>query len=98
MGIDVWSLDTVQFSNHTQYPQWTGSEHLTDIVNGISKIQQLKQRNAVLTGYIGSAEQGKAIIEIFRQIKTINPAVWYFYDPVMGHACRKRLHCRSWCG
>lgn len=38
MGIDVWPLNTVQFSNHTQYPQWTGSvmppEHLTDIVNG----------------------------------------------------------------
>jgi len=90
MGIDVWPLNTVQFSNHTQYPQWTGSvmppEHLTDIVNGIAKIHQLKHCDAVLTGYIGSAEQGKAIVDIVKQIKISNPAACYFCDPVMGHA------------
>ncbi|HGJ5859624.1 MAG TPA: pyridoxal kinase PdxY [Arsenophonus nasoniae] len=90
LGIDVWPLNTVQFSNHTQYPQWTGSvmssEHLTDIVNGIAKIHKLKHCDAVLTGYIGSAEQGKAIVDIVRQTKITNPAAWYFCDPVMGHA------------
>ena len=24
MGINVWPLNTVQFSNHTQYGRWTG--------------------------------------------------------------------------
>ena len=24
LGINVWPLNTVQFSNHTQYKQWTG--------------------------------------------------------------------------
>ncbi|WGL97096.1 pyridoxal kinase PdxY [Arsenophonus sp. aPb] len=90
LGIDVWPLNTVQFSNHTQYPQWTGNvmspEHLTDIVNGIAKIHKLKHCNAVLTGYIGSAEQGKAIVDIVRQTKITNPTAWYFCDPVMGHA------------
>lgn len=52
----------------------------------IAKIHQLKHCDAVLTGYIGSAEQGKAIIDIVKQIKISNPAACYFCDPVMGHA------------
>lgn len=24
LGVDVWALNTVQFSNHTQYGKWTG--------------------------------------------------------------------------
>ncbi len=25
LGVNVWPLNTVQFSNHTQYGHWTGS-------------------------------------------------------------------------
>ncbi|EKT57416.1 pyridoxal kinase PdxY [Providencia sneebia] len=89
MGVDVWPLNTVQFSNHTQYPQWTGSvypaQHLVDIVDGLAKIHKLEICNAVLSGYIGSAEQGNSILSIVKQVKSANPEAIYFCDPVMGH-------------
>jgi len=89
MGANVWPLNTVQFSNHTQYGHWTGSvmpaSHLTDIARGIGDIDRLKTCNAVLSGYLGSAEQGEAILEIVRMVKAANPDAWYFCDPVMGH-------------
>lgn len=89
MGANVWPLNTVQFSNHTQYGHWTGTvmpaTHLTDIVRGIAAIDRLKTCDAVLSGYLGSAEQGEQILDIVRQVKAANPDAWYFCDPVMGH-------------
>ncbi len=89
MGVNVWALNTVQFSNHTQYPQWRGCvmppEHLAEIVQGIGEINKLASCNAVLSGYIGSAEQGNDILNIVDQVKKANPDAWYFCDPVMGH-------------
>ena len=78
LGANVWPLNTVQFSNHTQYGQWTGCvmppSHLTDIVQGIANIDQLKRCDAILSGYLGSAEQGEHILGIVRQVKAANPA------------------------
>ncbi|EOC0055328.1 pyridoxal kinase PdxY [Cronobacter turicensis] len=89
LGANVWPLNTVQFSNHTQYGRWTGAvmppSHLTEIVQGIAAIGQLSRCDAVLSGYLGSAEQGEHILEIVRQVKTANPQAKYFCDPVMGH-------------
>ncbi|ELY4663583.1 pyridoxal kinase PdxY [Cronobacter muytjensii] len=89
LGANVWPLNTVQFSNHTQYGQWTGAvmppSHLTEIVQGIAAIGQLSRCDAVLSGYLGSAEQGEQILEIVRQVKAANPKAKYFCDPVMGH-------------
>lgn len=74
MGVNVWPLNTVQFSNHTQYAQgWTGcvmsAEHITEIVDGIDKIDQLTRCDAVLSGYLGSAEQGKRILDVVKKSK-----------------------------
>ncbi|KAA1186703.1 pyridoxal kinase PdxY [Photorhabdus heterorhabditis] len=89
MGVNVWPLNTVQFSNHTQYAQWKGcvmpAGHLTEVVQGIEEIEQLKSCNAVLSGYIGSPEQGNHIIDIVKRVKAANSDAWYFCDPVMGH-------------
>lgn len=89
LGANVWPLNTVQFSNHTQYGHWTGTvmpaTHLTDIARGIGDIDRLKTCDAVLSGYLGSAEQGEAILEIVTMVKAANPDAWYFCDPVMGH-------------
>ena len=89
LGANVWPLNTVQFSNHTQYGQWTGCvmppAHLTELVQGIAAIDQLKRCDAVLSGYLGSAEQGEHILGVVRQVKAANPQAKYFCDPVMGH-------------
>lgn len=90
IGVEVWPLNAVQFSNHTQYPAgWKGMvmppEHLVEVVDGIAAIGKLGECDAVLTGYIGSAQQGAAIMEIVAKVKAANPQAWFFCDPVMGH-------------
>lgn len=89
LGIDVWALNTVQFSNHTQYGKWTGmvipKEQIGEIVQGIDNIGELHQCDAVLSGYIGSAEQVEEIIKAFHKVKERNPKAIYLCDPVMGH-------------
>ena len=89
MGVNVWPLNTVQFSNHTQYGQWTGiampAGHLKDVVQGIDNIHHLTHCDAVLSGYLGSAEQGQEILDLVLQVKERNPKAVYFCDPVMAH-------------
>lgn len=89
LGVNVWPLNTVQFSNHTQYRQWTGAvmpaSHLTEIVDGVDAISELENCDAILSGYMGSPEQGNAIIEIVKKVKAANPNAIYICDPVMGH-------------
>jgi pyridoxine kinase len=89
MGANVWPLHTVQFSNHTQYGKWTGMvippEQISQIPLGIAAIEQLGSCDAVLSGYIGSAEQGEHILSAVRQVKAANPNALYHCDPVMSH-------------
>ncbi len=88
LGVNVWPLDTVQFSNHTQYGHWTGTGidavQLQDLVDGIGAIGVLPRCDAVLSGYLDTPEQGRAVIEIVKSVKAANPHAWYFCDPVMG--------------
>ncbi|WP_263263656.1 pyridoxal kinase PdxY [Pseudomonas sp. RIT-PI-S] len=90
IGVNVWPLNTVQFSNHTQYGQWTGdvlpAQQIPELVRGIATIGELGNCDAVLSGYLGSSEQGKAILEVVAAVKAANPRALYICDPVMGHA------------
>ena len=89
LGVNVWPLNTVQFSNHTQYGKWTGSvqppTELTDIAEGIAAIDALDRCDAVLSGYLGSEEQGAAVLDVVAKVKAANPNALYCCDPVMGH-------------
>ncbi|MDD9196113.1 pyridoxal kinase PdxY [Aliivibrio sp. S3MY1] len=90
MGMEVWPINTVQFSNHTQYQQgWKGiampAGHISELVDGLSAIEATYGCDAVLSGYLGSAAQGQEIITAVQKIKQDNPNAIYFCDPVMGH-------------
>jgi len=89
LGVNVWPLNTVQFSNHTQYGQWAGEvlapAQIPALVEGIATIGELGNCDAVLSGYLGSAAQGRAILEVVRRVKAANPHALYLCDPVMGH-------------
>lgn len=89
IGVNVWPLNTVQFSNHTQYKQWTGEvlapQQIPALIEGIAGIGELGQCDAVLSGYMGSAAQGRAILTGVARIKAANPRALYLCDPVMGH-------------
>jgi len=94
LGLNVWPLNTVQFSNHMQYGHWAGSaidaEQMSALVDGIGAIGVLPRCDAVLSGYLGTPEQAAAVIEIVRAVKAANPHARYFCDPVMGNleGCR----------
>lgn len=88
MGFEVWPIHTVQFSNHTQYPQgWTGraftADDIRELVRGLANIGALEKCQAVLTGYQGSAEQCLAVEETVQQVKQANREALYVCDPVM---------------
>lgn len=90
MGVEVWPINTVQFSNHTQYLQgWQGMvmpvDHIKNLVDGLASIQSLVKCDAVLSGYLGSATQGNEVLYAVEQVKKHNPDALYFCDPVMGH-------------
>lgn len=89
LGVNVWPLNTVQFSNHTQYKQWTGlvlpAKQILELVQGIEAIGELASCNAILSGYLGTAEQGREILAVVKHIKALNPKAIYLCDPVMGH-------------
>ncbi|MUG29826.1 pyridoxal kinase PdxY [Aeromonas salmonicida] len=90
MGMEVWPVNTVQFSNHTQYNQgWQGmvmpDGHIRQLITGLADIGVLGQCDALLSGYLGSAEQGEEILAAVARLKALNPNALYFCDPVMGH-------------
>lgn len=90
MGIEVWPINTVQFSNHTQYREgWQGMRmpdgHISELMTGLTDIGVLGQCDALLSGYLGSAEQGEEILAAVAHLKALNPRALYFCDPVMGH-------------
>jgi len=89
IGIEVLPLNTVQFSNHTQYPSFTGkvleSGQITSLAEGIDNIGKLAKINGVVSGYLGSKAQGREILAVVNKIKQLNPQAIYLCDPVMGH-------------
>ncbi len=88
LGFEVWPVHTVQFSNHTGYPGWTGrvfeAEHVAELVRGIAERGVLGDCEAVLSGYLGSAAVGAEIAGAVTEVKAANPAALYVCDPVMG--------------
>lgn len=92
IGIEVWPVHTVQFSNHTGYGEWTGRVFeaglIREVVAGIAKRGVLGECNGVLSGYIGSAEIGAAILEAVEAVRRANPAARYCCDPVIGDVGR----------
>ncbi len=88
MGFEVWAIHTVQFSNHTGYGAWKGMilppEHIAEIVEGLSERGALASCDAVLSGYMGSAQTAEAILSAVARVREANPKALYCCDPVMG--------------
>jgi pyridoxine kinase len=88
LGAEVWSINTVQFSNHTGYGDWTGQvysgESVRDLVDGIAARDVLRHCDAVLSGYMGDAAIGAAILHAVERVRQANPNAIYCCDPVIG--------------
>ena len=92
MGVEVWPVHTVQFSNHTGYGQWLGrvfdAGMIREVVGGIEKHGVLGECDGVLSGYMGGAEIGAAILDAVATVKRANPSAKYCCDPVIGDVGR----------
>jgi pyridoxine kinase len=92
LGCEVWPVDTVQFSNHTGYGAWKGEVFpaalIDAVVEGIAERGALASCDGVLSGYLGSAEIGAAILRAVGRVKAANPGAVYCCDPVIGNRRR----------
>lgn len=88
LGAEVWAVNTVQFSNHTGYGAWRGqvfgAQLVRDCVQGIAERGAFARCDAVLSGYMGDAGIGEAILDAVAQVKAANPAALWCCDPVLG--------------
>ncbi len=92
MGVEVWPIHTVQFSNHPGYEQWQGRVYdaglIRELVGGIEQRGVLGECDGVLSGYMGGADIGAAILDAVATVKRANPSAKYCCDPVIGDVGR----------
>jgi pyridoxine kinase len=88
LGVEVWPIHTVQFSNHTGYSSWRGrafdADLIRDLVRGVGERGAFAHCDGVLSGYVGSPEIGEAILDAVGQVKQANSRSLYCCDPVLG--------------
>ena len=88
LGAEVWAINTVQFSNHTGYGHWTGDvfsgAQVRALLDGIAARGVLPECDAVLSGYVGDAAIGEAILDAVARVRSANPRALYCCDPVIG--------------
>ncbi|KAK1754914.1 pyridoxal kinase [Echria macrotheca] len=93
LGCDVAALNTVQFSNHTGYGQWTGSkvsaQEISDLFRGL-KQSYLDDFDMMLSGYVPGAEALEAVGRIAKELRDVSRenqkpgSFFWVLDPVMG--------------
>ena len=92
LGVEVWPVHTVQFSNHTGYGQWRGrifdGASVDEVVQGIDDRGVLGGCDAVLSGYLGSSDVGHAVVGAVARVRAANPHAVYCCDPVIGDVGR----------
>ena len=90
LGVEVWPVHTVNFSNHTGYGAWRGPlmdpGDVADVITGIGEREAFAEVDAVLSGYQGGEGIGATILEAVGAVKAANPDAIYACDPVMGNA------------
>src|SRR5499426_2213200 len=92
IGVEVWPIHTVQFSNHTGYGSWKGrvfdAGMINEVMAGIEQRGVLGECDGILSGYMGSADIGGAILDAVSTVRRANPRAKYCCDPVIGDVGR----------
>ena len=88
LGYEVWPVDTVRFSNHPGHGGFQGrassATELAELIQGLAAGNWLGQVDALLTGYMGAADQGPVIADAWARISAANPRAIWALDPVIG--------------
>jgi pyridoxine kinase len=87
-GIDVVAVPTTLLSNRPGYPSIRGrmleAELVADLLRGIEERGAVENASMILSGYLGSAEIASVVAGFVTRAKTLNPALRYTLDPVLG--------------
>ena len=88
LGHTVWPIDTVTFSNHPAHGSFRGSSNpareIDELVQGLHERGLFSACDGLLSGYLGTAEAGAAILNAAALVRDASPASLWCCDPVMG--------------
>lgn len=88
LGIEVWPVHTVSYSNHPGHGRFRGAaarpDALAEIVDGLDALGVLGECDAVLSGYLGDPGTVAVVADAVSRAKMQNPEALYCLDPVLG--------------
>lgn len=92
LGVEVYPVLTVHYSNTTAYGTWRGpvlsADDVRAVVQGIDEREALPGVDGILTGYQGSPAIGEVVLDTVALVRERNPKALYCCDPVMGDVGR----------
>ncbi len=87
-GLEVAAVPTALLSNHPHYPTIHGRvlepELLAALLQGVEERGLTDSARIIVTGYLGSADNGRVVAEFVARARRRNPRLLYICDPVMG--------------
>jgi pyridoxine kinase len=88
LGFEVWRVDTVIFSNHPAHGRHQGrvvaSGEVAALLSGIEALGLWPHCDAVLSGYLGTADTGPVVTDAVTRIRAAHKDTLYLCDPVIG--------------
>lgn len=88
LGVRVMQLPTTLLGRRPDHgPPGGGpipAETLASLIDGLAEDRLLGEIDAVLTGYLGDAEQVGVVLDAVSRIKAANPRATFVCDPVLG--------------
>ncbi len=88
LGVEVWPIHTVMFSNHPGYGTFRGratdAAQIRELVEGLVEGGVLAGCDGVISGYLGTDANGAEMLAALARVKAANPAARYCCDPVIG--------------
>lgn len=87
-GLEVAAVPTALLSNHPHYPTMHGkvleSELVAGLLRGVEERGLVETTKVIITGYLGSVENGAVVADFVARALKRNPNLIYVCDPVMG--------------
>ncbi len=88
LGHDVWQVPTVLYSNHLGKPSFKGrlisADQVSELIHGLEDLGALDKTDAILTGYLGSADIARFSATLIDRMKARSENLLFVCDPVMG--------------
>jgi len=92
LGHEVWAIDTVKLAHHPGYGRWHGRvaapAEIAAQLDGLAECGAFRRCAAVLSGYLGDAALGAALLDAVARVKAANAKALFACDPVMGDSAK----------